>query len=55
VFAPERTEKVTVINKKRNFDHRKRRTLTVKQSFYFAISELEKKLFKFEKHKNKGF
>ena len=34
-FARERTEKATVITKKRNFHHTKRRTLAVQRRFYF--------------------
>ena len=44
--AQERTEKATVITKKRDFHHIKRRTMAVQRCFYiFDIMEMKKSLF----------
>jgi len=43
-FAWKRTEKATVITKKRGFHHIKRRTLAVQRSFYFFDITFMKKV-----------
>jgi hypothetical protein len=43
-FARERTKKATVITKKRNFHHTKRRTLAVQRWFYFFNIRTKKKV-----------
>jgi len=55
-FAWVRTTQTAVQAKQPDFHNIKRRTLTtVYRCIYFSISELKKKLFKFEKLKNNQF